>query len=94
MKHAITQSFWHKGFVFLFTRIETYGIWSTHKTEDDKNKGIAYYRAKFQAEHDKQIDDLYAQAVKEEGMLLAKEGQTVDDRTEESRQILKETSKN
>lgn len=88
MKHHIRKSFFHKGYVFLFSVVETFGFWSTHKTEDDHTKGTEAYRQKFQAEHDRQVDTLYEQAVKEEGMFLAQNEGPVDDRTAESRLIL------
>ncbi len=90
MKHRIRQAFWNKGYVFLLSVVETYAIWSTHKTGDDVNKGGNYYASIFQDEHDKQIDQLYEQAVREEELKIAAEGVLIDDRTDESRNILKQ----
>jgi hypothetical protein len=94
VKVLITTSFWHKSYVFLFSRIETYGFWSTHKTEDEKNQGRAHYAALFREEHYRQIKLMYEEAVREEGLILAQTASEVDDRTGESLQILKETTKN
>lgn len=89
-KHQIRKAFWHKGWVFLFSIVDTNGIWSTHETGDAENMGGSHYAQKFQAAHDDQIDDLHAKSIKEEELKIAAEGIIVDDKTDESRQILKQ----
>lgn len=90
MKHKIRQAFWDKGWVFLLSVIDTYAIWSTHKTGDDVNKGGNHYASIFQAQHDEQIDELFEKAMREEEMKTAAEGVIIDDQTEESGNILKQ----
>lgn len=93
MKHRIRKAFWHKGWVFLFSIVETYGIWSTHNTGDDENKGGNHYAQRFQEDHDAQIDDLHSKAIREEELKIQQEGFEVDDRTDESRIILNQLRK-
>ena len=96
MRHKITQSYWHKGYVFLFSRvedpkgeIEAAGIWTTHKTDDDTNRGGNFYATKFQEAHDAQIHGLWELHVKETLEQRRAEGLLIDDRTGESQEILK-----
>jgi len=89
-KHQIKQAFWHKGWVFLFSIVHPYGLWSTHETGDTENLGGNHYAKRFQDEHDQQIDGLYAKAEQEDQLKIQAEGVQIDDRTEESREILKQ----
>ena len=89
----MSRTFWHKGWVWIWSVVEGYALASEHNTGDSKNMGGNYYRGKYQLEHDKQIKEKYDQATKEENLLLTKEGVVIEDITEESRLLLKETAK-
>jgi hypothetical protein len=87
-KYIITKSFWHKGYVFLFSYVQSMAMacWSTHKCEQQLEKTRQYAKA-FQEEHDKQLDGFVAQELDN----LAKEKMkqlVIDDQTEQSRVIL------
>lgn len=95
MHYKITQSFFHKGWVYLLSVVENQvAFWSLHKTEDDENKGGRHYAAKFQEEHNKQIAEMHAAWVKEQEDLSIAEGITIDNRIEESRKVINQLQSN
>ena len=70
-KHHISRSFWHKGYVYLFTyvREEAMAVWSTHKCEFQPEGNVKskmkQYREAFQLSHDFQVDGFIDMARKE-----------------------------
>lgn len=91
-KHKVKQAFWHKGMVQLLsvvvTEMGTYAIWSPHFPNDDRQKPMHMYAFQYQEEHDKYCDKIADDMDKEYIAELRKEGKLIDDRTEESRQII------
>lgn len=79
--------FWHKGSVWILSVVEGRALWSIHETGDEVNKRSEYYGPKFRLDHEKQIQELHNQAVRED----AEEAKlkTIDDQTDSSRQIIK-----
>lgn len=71
--------------------------WSHHKCEvelkrDEQKSATRKYAEAFQVEHDLQMEG-YIQLALEEAKREAEKGVTVDDRTEETAQILKSLNK-
>lgn len=87
-KHIVRKSFFHKGYVFLLSVVETYALWSTHKTMDERQQPMHVYAFMFQESHDKQIDIAYQEMVERENKELENEGLLVDNKITESKKII------
>lgn len=79
MKHEIRKKFIHKNYVFLLSVTEGHAIWSVHEYYGDKNISIAALSQLFQSAHDKQIDQLLIESLKDEPVEFTQE--TVHDLT-------------
>lgn len=66
MKHPIRRKFIHKNYVFLLSVAEGHAIWSVHEFNGDKNITIAALSQLFQKSHDKQVDQLIEESLKDD----------------------------
>lgn len=80
MKHEIRKKFVHKDYVFLLSVAEGHAIWSVHEYNGDRNISIAALSQLFQASHDKQVDQLIEESLKDDPIEFKEE--TVLDLTE------------
>lgn len=73
-KYKVEKSGWHKGWVWLFSRVENNVFSSVHQTGDNEDKGRTHYAQRFQKEHDEQIEGFIAQSAREDAEWLVKNG--------------------
>lgn len=87
------KTFWHKGWVWIFSVVDGYSLGTEHETGDETNKGGRHYVQRFRHEHEVKLQEIYNQAIREEAAALAQEGKIIDDVTTESKQILNQTNR-
>lgn len=87
----MSKFFWHKGNVWILSVVSGRALWSIHETGDEENKKSAYYGPKFKMDHEKQIQELNDQAEREDDQ--KKVLITVDDRSSESKTLLKQSAR-
>lgn len=79
MKHEIRKKFIHKNFVFLLSVAEGHAIWSVHEYDGPPNATVHHFSMLFQDAHDKQVDLLIQESLKDEPIEFKEE--TVHDLT-------------
>lgn len=80
IKHEIRKKFIHKNYVFLLSVTEGHAIWSVHEYDGDKNISIAALSQLFQSAHDKQVDELIIESLKNDPVEFKED--TIDDQTD------------
>jgi hypothetical protein len=80
MKHKIRKKFHHKNYVFLLSVAEGHAIWSVHEYDGDNKITYAELSALFQKDHDRQVDQLIQESLKDDPVEFTEE--TILDLTE------------
>lgn len=80
IKHPIRKKLVHKNYVFLLSVAEGHAIWSVHEYNGDPKATIAEFSRLFQAAHDKQVDELIIESLKNDPVEFKED--TIDDQTD------------